>query len=57
MTERIEWGGICISKALYEFVNNEALEGAEVDRDHFWSSLDSMIRDLGPRNRALLQRG
>ena len=56
MTERIEWGGICISKALYEFVNNEALEGAEVDRDHFWSSLDSMIRDLGPRNRALLQR-
>ncbi len=54
MTERIAAGGLQVDKELYDFINDEALPGTGVDRDAFWSSFDSLIHDLAPRNRELL---
>jgi malate synthase len=54
MTERIEVHGLLVARALYDFINREALPGTGVGNDQFWSGLDGMVRDLTPRNRALL---
>ena len=56
MTDRITAGSLQVAAPLYDFINNEALPGTEVTQDAFWSALDAIVRDLAPRNRALLDR-
>jgi malate synthase len=41
---------------LYDFVNDEAMPGTGVEAGQFWSALDAIVHDLGPRNRELLAR-
>jgi malate synthase len=53
-TDRIEAGALKVDKALYDFINDEALPGTGIAPETFWSSFDSLIHDLSPRNRALL---
>ena len=45
-----------IDKALYEFVNREAMPGTGVAERPFWSGFARLVRDLAPRNAALLRR-
>jgi len=47
---------IAIDKALYEFVNREAMPGSGVAERPFWSGFARLVRDLAPRNAALLRR-
>jgi malate synthase len=54
MAERIEAGALQVDKELYDFINDEALPGTGIAPDAFWSSFDSLIHDLAPRNRELL---
>jgi malate synthase len=54
MTDRIEKGGLLIAKTLYDFINNEAIPGTGVTAENFWWALDAIVKDLTPRNRALL---
>ncbi|WP_299480028.1 malate synthase G [uncultured Roseibium sp.] len=56
MTARTEAHGLQVANVLYEFVNEKALPGTGVDQDHFWKSLSSLIHDLAPKNRALLEK-
>lgn len=56
MTDRIQIGGLRVAKVLYDFINDEALPGTGVDAALFWPALESIIDDLAPRNRALLQK-
>ncbi|MYB04692.1 MAG: malate synthase G, partial [Acidimicrobiaceae bacterium] len=49
-------GSLEIDPALYEFIAVEALPGTGVQIDEFWSALQSILVDLGPRNAALLAR-
>ncbi|MBT6440845.1 MAG: malate synthase G, partial [Alphaproteobacteria bacterium] len=46
--------GLRVAKTLHDFVTKEALPGTGVDADAFWVSLDALVHDLAPRNRALL---
>jgi len=46
--------GLRVAKTLHDFVTREALPGTGVDADTFWASLDALVHDLAPRNRALL---
>ena len=46
--------GLRVGKPLYDFVTNEALSGARVSPETFWSGLSDMVDTLGPRNKALL---
>jgi malate synthase len=41
---------------LYDFVNNEALPGTDIDPDTFWSGVDKVVADLTPENQDLLNR-
>ena len=52
----IESAGIRIAKPLFDFVNNEALPGTSIGSDAFWSGFASLLADLGPRCKALLEK-
>ncbi len=52
----IKIGGLQIVEELYEFVNNEALIGTGIEQDVFWSAMDSLVDDLAPKNRRLLEK-
>ncbi|MEZ4708495.1 MAG: malate synthase G [Caldilineaceae bacterium] len=56
MANRIEIGGLQVAKVLDDLVRNEIAPGTGVDPDHFWRALGDIVRELGPRNRALLQK-
>jgi malate synthase len=56
MANRVEVGGLKIDEGLYRLVRDEIAPGTGVNADRFWKSLGEIVRDLGPKNRALLQK-
>ncbi|MGF2945842.1 malate synthase G [Mycobacterium sp. Lab-001] len=56
MTDRVSVGNVRVARVLYDFVNNEALPGTDIDPDSFWAGVDKVVTDLGPQNRDLLNR-
>ncbi|MDP4005179.1 malate synthase G [Methylobacterium sp. NEAU K] len=48
--------GLVVAEELRAFLSEEALPGTGITADHFWSGFEAIVRDLGPRNRALLDR-
>ncbi|HKT55097.1 MAG TPA: malate synthase G [Caulobacteraceae bacterium] len=53
MTARAD---LAVDPRLVEFVENELLPGLDLSADGFWQGLSSLVADLGPRNRVLLDR-
>ena len=56
MNPRIELGGLSIAAELYTLVKEEIIPGTGIDPDQFWQCLGQITRELGPKNRALLER-
>ncbi|KUI43674.1 malate synthase G [Mycobacterium sp. IS-1590] len=56
MTDRVTVGNLRVARVLYDFVNNEALPGTDIDPDTFWSGVDKVVADLTPKNEELLAR-
>lgn len=56
MTDRVTVGNLRVAQTLYDFVNNEALPGTDIDPDTFWSGVDKVVADLTPKNQELLAR-
>ncbi|MGV0645975.1 malate synthase G [Mycolicibacterium sp. XJ879] len=56
MTDRVTVGNLRVAQVLYDFINNEALPGTDIDPDTFWSGVDKVVGELTPRNRQLLDR-
>lgn len=56
VTTRIQEGGLRIAAALHDLVSDEILPGTDVDPGHFWTSLEEIVNDLGPVNKALLAK-
>ncbi|MGE0416803.1 MAG: malate synthase G [Acetobacteraceae bacterium] len=52
----VEAGGLRVDRALYDFVNGEALPGTGVDVSAFWQGYGALIRDLAPRCAILLEK-
>jgi len=48
--------GLQIDATLFDFIENEALPGSGVTSDAFWDGLSKLVHDMGPKNRALLQK-
>jgi malate synthase len=49
-------GGLHVAKPLYDLISEKAAPGTGVAATDFWASLESLVRDLTPRNRELLQK-
>lgn len=47
-------GALQVDQLLHDFVVDEALPGSDVSPEAFWSALEAIVIDLGPRNAALL---
>ena len=56
MSERVEIGGLGVARCLHDLVEDEIAPRTGVDPKAFWRSLANVVRDLGPKNRALLDR-
>ncbi|AFM17547.1 malate synthase [Mycolicibacterium chubuense NBB4] len=56
MTDRVTVGNLRVAPVLYDFINNEALPGTDIDADSFWSGVDKVVADLTPANQDLLAR-
>ena len=52
----VEMHTLKIAPALHDFVAKELLPGTRVSADMFWRGLAAILADLGPRNRAFLDR-
>ncbi len=50
----VDAGGLRIARPLYEFVNDEAIPGTGITPASFWREFGELVRDLAPRNKALL---
>src|SRR5437867_1566803 len=49
-------GGLKIDERLYRLVRDEIAPGTGVDADGFWRSFGEIVKDLGPKNRAMLEK-
>lgn len=56
MTEYVTCGSLQVAADLERFVTNEALPGTGVDATAFWEGFSAVVREIMPRNVALLQK-
>ena len=56
MADFVEIGGLKINDELYHLVRDEIVPGTGVNADRFWKSFGEIVRDLAPKNRALLEK-
>ncbi len=56
MAERINKDGLQVDARMVDFVENRALPGSGIGAGDFWAALSKLIHDLGPKNRALLEK-
>jgi len=56
MTNRVDLGRLSIAESLYNLVNDQILPGTDVDQNNFWSGFESILADLMPKNKALLEK-
>ncbi|MEE4362179.1 MAG: malate synthase G [Pseudomonadales bacterium] len=54
MTEHVQAGGLRVAREIHDLVRDEIAPGTGVAPEQVWEGLAGIVRDLGPRNRALL---
>ncbi|MBT7718371.1 MAG: malate synthase G [Halieaceae bacterium] len=55
MTDRIQQGGLQVASVLHHLLENDIAPGTGIAAADFWQALESVIIELAPENRALLQ--
>ncbi|MBT5840976.1 MAG: malate synthase G, partial [Rhodospirillaceae bacterium] len=56
MSERVQIGGLSVAQVLSNLVADDIAPGTGIDATSFWAALETIIADLGPRNRELLAK-
>ncbi len=56
MSQKVSIGKLSIDQQLHDMVRDEVLPGTGVENDAFWGSLDQLIAQFGPRNKAALDK-
>jgi len=55
VSDMVEVAGLKVARRLRDFMDSEALPGTGVAPERFWSAYAAIVRELAPRNAALLQ--
>ncbi|MBB6467739.1 malate synthase, partial [Aminobacter lissarensis] len=55
MTDTVSLHGLSVARELHDFVG-EAIVGTGVEVDAFWEGFSAIVHDLGPKNRALVEK-
>ena len=45
-----------IDTHLFEFINNEVLQGLDLDKEIFWSNFSNIVDEFNPINKKLLKK-
>jgi len=53
---KIKKGNLIINSVLLEFIDKEVIPGTGVNVDEFWSKFDSVVHELTPINKALIEK-
>jgi len=56
MSHNISASNLQISQVIYDFIEKEASPHSGISPHAFWAALGSILDELGPRNRALLEK-
>lgn len=56
MADYIDIFGLQVAQPLYNFIETEALPGTDIQSETFWSGFNDIVRDFGPKNKALLEK-
>ena len=56
MTARIEMSGLQVATVLHDLVANEITPNTGIEVDAVWAAFADIVRDLAPRNAALLRK-
>jgi malate synthase len=56
MNERVERFGLQVDAVLADFLETRALAGTGISAEQFWQGFADILRDLAPKNRALLAK-
>ena len=56
MNQRVNASGLQVAEPLYELIEKEIAPGTGVDINAFWKGCAEIVKDLGPRNKALLAK-
>lgn len=56
MSSYVEISGLRVEEQLYRLVRDEIAPGSGVTADSFWAALARIVAELGPTNRALLDK-
>jgi malate synthase len=54
MAQRVDRSGLQVAPLMADFIETRALPGTGVDPAAFWEGFAAIVRDLAPKNRALL---
>jgi malate synthase len=54
-TPRTQASGLQVATTLHQFIESKVLPGTGVSSTHFWQGFDALVRDLAPKNAALLE--
>jgi malate synthase len=54
MTARTRLHGLEVATELFRFIEDKALPGTGIDSTRFWKGFDTIVKDLAPKNIALL---
>ncbi len=49
-------GGLQVAASLHDLIEKDIAPGTGIEPDAFWASLEAILKDLAPRNRALLEK-
>ena len=56
MTARTTCNGLQVATPLYRFIEDKVLPGTGVKSADFWKGFDEIVKDLSPKNEALLAK-
>ena len=54
--KKITINNLKIDENLVKFINEDAIPGTDLDKDHFWKEFSKVVYELAPINKNLIKK-